>query len=324
MNLYSLLKRLDHALNDWPKAWKRLRRMDDRLQEVHQRLHSLETQMAQDKHWKLIDRETPTAFGKQQSSLCKQADFLHPSFSLWCARMKEPEAFHRKLWEFVFILQALSERGLLEPGRKGLGFAVGTEPLPAVMTTFGCQITATDLDADSGESQGWNNGNQLCRQLEDLNQRGIADAKDFAERCSFRPVDMNAIPDDLRDFDFTWSACSFEHLGSIEKGLAFLKEQMKTLKPGGWAVHTTEFNISSNTDTLETEHCVIFRQRDIESIAAELRSAGHHVEEFDFSLGWHPFDYKVDVPPYTQNPHLRLQLDRYVCTSIGLIVQKGM
>jgi hypothetical protein len=133
---------------------------------------------------------------------------------------------------------------------------------------------------------------------------------------------MNHIPDDLKDFDFNWSSCSFEHLGSIEKGLAFVRNQLKTLKPGGWAVHTTEFNASSNDETFEGENLVLFRQRDIDRLVQGLRSEGHFVEEMDYSFGWHPLDYKIDTPPYIQTPHLKLQLVNFVCTSIGLIIQK--
>ena len=233
----------------------------------------------------------------------------------------EPE-FHRKQWEFVYILESLEQRGMIKAGNRGLAFAVGTEPLPAIFASEGCQVVATDLNPDIGLEKGWNNGNQLCFGLDQLNTVGICDPEKFRSLCSYRPVDMNAIPDDLRDFDFNWSSCSFEHLGSIEKGLDFLKNQLKTLKPGGWAIHTTEFNVSSNDETLESENCVIFRQRDIEKVVAEIRADGHFVAELDYSLGWLPYDYKVDVPPYSLSPHLRLQLDKYICTSIGIIIQK--
>jgi SAM-dependent methyltransferase len=133
---------------------------------------------------------------------------------------------------------------------------------------------------------------------------------------------MNDIPKDLKGFDFNWSSCSFEHLGSIEKGLKFLKKQLKTLKPGGWAVHTTEFNISSNDQTLDNCDTVIFRRRDLDNLAKELRSMGHFVEELDYSLGGLPEDFNVDVYPHTEEVHLKLQLNEYVVTSIGLIVQK--
>ena len=57
----------------------------------------------------------------------------------------------------------------------------------------------------------------------------------------FRAVDMNDIPPDLRGFDFTWSSCALEHLGTLRAGADFVVEQMTCLRPGGVAVHTTEY-----------------------------------------------------------------------------------
>jgi hypothetical protein len=100
-----------------------------------------------------------------------------------------------------------------------------------------------------------------------------------------------------------------------------LRNQLATLKPGGIAVHTTEFNLSSNDETLETDNCVAFRQRDIDKVVSELRAEGHEVAELDYSLGWLPHDYKVDTPPWGI-PHLRLKLAHFVCTSIGIVITK--
>ena len=102
----------------------------------------------------------------------------------------------------------------------------------------------------------------------------------------------------------------------------FLKNQLSTLKPGGWAVHTTEFNISSNEQTLDNCDTVIFRMRDLEKLVKELRNSGHFVEVMDYSLGGLPEDFAVDVHPHKQDIHLKLQLNEFVVTSIGLIIQK--
>lgn len=261
-------------------------------------------------------------FGKRRSELCKAKDYKTDWFMHWCNQLGETPNYHRKQWEFVFIMQALWERGCIEEDKNGLVFAVGTEPLPAMFASFGCNILATDILPEKGIEMGWANGNQLCFGLESLNTRQLCDEEDFAQRVKYRPVDMNDIPDDLQNFDFNWSSCSFEHLGSLEKGFGFLKNQMKTLKPGGWAVHTTEYNISSNDETQENESTVIYRHRDIEKIVTDLRNEGHFVEELDFSLGGLPEDFAVDVEPHQQKIHLKLQVDKYVVTSIGLIIQK--
>ena len=86
---------------------------------------------------------------------------------------------------------------------------------------------------------------------------------------------MRNLPTHLLSFEFTWSSCALEHLGSLRAGLDFIVESMRCLRPGGIAVHTTEFNLISNDETLEIDWLSIYRRRDIEKVAAELRAAGH-------------------------------------------------
>ena len=219
-------------------------------------------------------------------------------------------------------MQSLWERGCIQKGKKGLAFAVGSEPLPSIFANYECEILATDIFPEQGKEKGWTTGDQLCFGIESLNKRGLCSNEVLRKYVKYRAVDMNNIPADLTGFDFNWSSCSFEHLGTLEKGVAFLKNQLKTLKPGGWAVHTTEFNISSNEQTLDNCDTVIFRMKDIEKLVTKLRSMGHRVESVDYSLGGLPEDFDVDVHPHNQDVHLKLQLNEFVITSIGLIIQK--
>ncbi|HET6810843.1 MAG TPA: hypothetical protein VFH50_07530 [Acidimicrobiales bacterium] len=268
--------------------------------------------------------------GPMVSHPCREADLALASFEHWAEAIRPgwdgertaPGVIrHRKLWEWLFIIQALDERGMLEPGKRGLGFGVGTEPLVSYFAGRGCHIVATDLDPLEAEAVGWDQTNQYAGSIDGLNPYGLCDGAQFRARTSFRVVNMNSIPPDLRDFDFNWSSCAFEHLGSIELGIRFVNEQMETLRPGGVAVHTTEFNVESDDATVESGGTVIFRRRDIEEMAARLRRSGHRVE-CDFSPGQSEADRHVDVEPYTTT-HLRVSLGGYVTTSFGLIVEKG-
>lgn len=58
---------------------------------------------------------------------CTQVQFQRAEYAEWCRRIHEAPRLHRKQWEFYFIAQALAERGLLQPGRAGLGFGVGLD-----------------------------------------------------------------------------------------------------------------------------------------------------------------------------------------------------
>lgn len=257
------------------------------------------------------------------STLCCQSHFALDLYRYWAMLIRQRPQFHRKQWEFVYIAQALWERDMLYPGRRGLGFGVGTEPLTSLFAKLGCGILATDQVAAEAAAQGWTRSNQHAASLVDVNRKGICPPEAFAARVRFRNVDMNAIPDDLTGFDFCWSACCFEHLGSLRHGMDFVVRSLNTLKPGGIAVHTTEYNLFSNEDTIETQHLSIYRRRDIEQLVARLDAMGHHVEPLNLDAGKGLVDGYIDLPPYRREPHLRLQIDRFACTSLGLIIRKA-
>ncbi|MBY0227427.1 MAG: FkbM family methyltransferase [Hyphomicrobium sp.] len=265
----------------------------------------------------------PPTLKNISSQAVTQAQFQEPEYSEWCAAIKEEPRYHRKQWEFVYILQALRAYGAIRPGAKGIGYGVGSEPLPALLAHLGCTILATDLDPERAEIAGWVETNQHAAGSEQLNTRGICDPSVFATRVSFRFLDMNAIPNDITGFDFTWSSCCLEHLGSLQLGLDFIENSLKTLKAGGLAVHTTELNCSSNTETLTQGGTVIYRRRDIRKLAARLTSKGHQVAPLNFNLGDHKLDKYIDVPPYSPDRHLKLRLSQYASTSFGFIVRKA-
>lgn len=255
------------------------------------------------------------------SQACTQSQFDEEAYAFWCDQIREAPRRHRKQWEFCFILQALARFGMLSPGRTGLGFGVGTEPLVSVFAAHGAKVTATDMAPEEASRIGWVETNQYADSKQALNQRGICPPDRFDANVEFRVMDMNAIPADAGQFDFTWSACAFEHLGSIKLGHSFIMDNVRLLKPGGVMIHTTELNCVSDTDTLDDVGTVLYRKRDFEGMADALRSAGCRVE-LNFSLGDGPVDHHIDVPPYADKDHLKLQIDRWVTTSFGLIAQK--
>jgi hypothetical protein len=263
-----------------------------------------------------------------RSSCCTQAQMESATFARWMNTLAvwpgwapDRSPMHRKTWEFCFIAQALHERGVLRPGSRGLGFAVGQEPLPALFAGMGCTIVATDQAKEQAVRAGWVDTKQHAAGLASLDQPSLCPSADFARLVRFRTVDMNAVPRDLRGFDFTWSACAFEHLGTLDKGIQFLFNMLDCLRAGGVAVHTTEYNVSSNDSTVTEGGYVLYRRRDLEQAAKKLNALGHQVE-FDFDTGNGPIDAEVDQPPFASPHHLKLELSGYTSTSIGLIIHK--
>jgi hypothetical protein len=259
-----------------------------------------------------------------RSSLCTAVDFRHPEFHRWLGVLGETPRLHRKIWEHVFIGTHMEAAGLLQEGRRGLGFGVGKEPLPAAFAARGASVVATDLSPDAAARAGWVKTNQYASQLSQLNPGELCPPEVFARKVKFEECDMNAISPHLRDFDFCWSSCSLEHLGSIQAGLDFIKASIRTLKVGGVAVHTTEYTISSNDETIDNNPTlVIFRRQDIQRIVEELRAEGHLVAEVRYDVLSEPIDLFVDIPPFVADTHLRLTITNYVVTSIGLVIQRG-
>lgn len=244
------------------------------------------------------------------------------------AKLLNHPVHSRKEWEFETVTYILDSFGMLTDGKKGVGFAVGIEPLPAYFASRGCHILATDLAADDDKSGLWTQTEQNAMSSEkNLNLFGICDKSIFSERVNYRDVDMNCIPDDIKEYDFCWSSCAVEHIGGLEKSMAFLKNVLKVLKPGGISVHTTEINIDSDISTVKDGYSIIFRRRDIEEICRWMNENGHKMY-VDFRRGNEPMDkrtcsYRSNVDNYSDFM-LNCNIDGYDSTSFIFIIQKGI
>lgn len=254
------------------------------------------------------------------SSLAQRRDIL--SLSRWANELNNGISSHRKLWEFEYISQTLFEKGMLEPKKKGLGFAVGSEALPALFAKYGVKVTASDLDESNPQSLNWQTHNAHAASIEHLERLDICDKDTFYENVSFIPLDMNNIPDNINDFDFCWSSCAFEHLGTVEKGRQFIHNTLKLLKPGGISVHTTEYNISSEESFDDVPYQAIYGKNFFDKLQEEITAAGHSFSPLDLRLGNHPDDDYV-APAGKHDVHMKLMLSGNVSTSIGIIITKG-
>jgi hypothetical protein len=235
-----------------------------------------------------------------------------------------PQKYHRKNWEWCAITQALWERGFLTPGKRGLGFAVGNEPLPSLFAKYGVSILATDLDSQDERAESWKSTNQYSGCMEALWKANILPYELFKERVNFQYADMKNVTTlkEKEKFDFVWSSCALEHLGSLADGIDFVLNSSALLKPGGIGVHTTEFNVVSNENTVVDGSDVIYRKCDLENLDYILRSQGMCLEEMDFRPGTSSADRQYDTPPYYQSGkhHIKLSIGDYVTTSLIFIV----
>lgn len=254
-----------------------------------------------------------------------QADIESDWFYYWMDQLKLAPLAHRKLWEMAYILQSLFAHGKLAPGAKAIGFGCGEEPLPSLFAARGMDVTVTDLHPEKVAELGWIETGEYTHSLMATFIPDLLDEDTFRDRVSLQYVDMNDIPPSLDEaYDVCWSVCALEHLGSIEKGLNFIENSLRCLKPGGVAVHTTEFNYSNQERTLDNWLTVLFRQPDFQRIADRLTEQGHTVAPLSFDVGDQPMDRFIDVPPYTDvSTHLKMSIDGFPSTCFGITVQKA-
>lgn len=260
-------------------------------------------------------------------------DYLQAWFLETCSNLRMAPVLHRKVWEEVYVVNTLRKAGKLAPGCKGIVFGVGQERLPAYFASVGAQVLATDLAPDNAAAKDWIDTAQHGS-LDRLFYPEYLSREAFDAAVRFRYADMNDIADELDgQFDFCWSVCAFEHLGSIEKGLRFVERTGRLLKPGGVSVHTTEFSYTSNNETIDHWGTVLFRRRDFEQLADRLRSHGYVLPPIDFDVGATPVDFFIDIPPYPQHKsayyqselsalHLKLLVDGFPATCYGVAFQR--
>lgn len=281
------------------------------------------------------------------SRTCRQADIEQEWLRHWCGRLGIWPTYHRKVWETCFIAQAAWEAGALAPGRRALGFAVGREALPSLFAAAGMEVVATDLPAGDARAREWARSGQHVRDgataaRDALFRPDMLGAEEFEQRVSVRAADMRRIPPDLLrgGFDLVWSACAMEHLGSLRRGADFVLEAMRCLRPGGIAVHTTEFNTDPAGGTLRRGTTVLYQRRHLDALARRLAEARHRAMPLDDAPGEGPLDAFVDLPPFGEAeppgrscgsglarfppPHLRLSIRGYPATSIGILIHSAI
>lgn len=267
-----------------------------------------------------------------------QEDMESSWLKYWADQLKIKPIMHRKIWELCYVPQAIYEKFENIRGKKGIVFGAGEEPLPALFASKGAEITVTDLHPDKVAGMGWAESNQHTDSLEKVYYENIIDRKTFKEKVSLRYVDMNDISSDLDgEYDFCWSVCALEHLGSIQNGLDFIENSLRTLKPGGLSVHTTEYNYTNEVESLDNWPTVFFQDKHFKQLAEKLKGKGYEFAELSFDIGNKPLDRYIDIPPYSegegwitkanwgnvnQHAHLKLSVDGFPCTSFGMIINK--
>jgi hypothetical protein len=79
------------------------------------------------------------------SRTCTAAQFKESHCRRLAKEIRREPRFHRKQWEYIYILRALEQFGLLRAEATGVGFGCGKEPLAVVMASVGARVVVTDI-----------------------------------------------------------------------------------------------------------------------------------------------------------------------------------
>jgi hypothetical protein len=340
------MSRLAESLRDYELIGKNLKVLSWKLGQ-------LESQAILEAHpdW-LIDRQIqdiPAYFSSQFKAFSRPCigEDIYSGWHFSLCRHLGGNPLTRKAWEWTFTVQAFWNLGIFSrniPSR-GIGFGCGTEPLISMLANFDAQILATDISADSEIAQSWQataSAAQNTGFLDNLFQSRLVSREKFLQRVSYTDLDMNNIPlGELEgQFDFAWSSCALEHLGTKRKGMEFVLNSSRCLKPGGIAIHTTEYD-HTGTSNIDNWPTVLYNQQDILELQQELSAHGFELVEPAFYQTSHFIDGYVDLPPYPEHkqfdhsffgepgaldpssiPQLNLSVDGFKCTSYALIVRR--
>lgn len=261
------------------------------------------------------------------SKICCQEDFKKDFFIKIQNELgwNNHSRYHRKIWEFVYIVKILKDHNMLKEGKRGLGFAVGEEPLASYFASKKVSVLASDLGIENETAEIWKESRQNASgDINKIWKENIISRNQFDKYVKYMDLDMNHIPDDIGEYDFCWSSCAIEHVGGLDLSKQFLKNMIKVLKPGGVAVHTTEFNLWSNDDTEKNGYSVIYRKKDLEEIAEWLKTQGCKME-LSFKREPSNVNMFLPMPPYESDDmrdHLNLMVGGFASTSYGIVIIK--
>jgi hypothetical protein len=280
-----------------------------------------------------------------KSNLCSSEHFYLPDYHHFCYYIKYKPIMHRKIWEYFIINKNLEIHFNNKfYNKKGLGFAVGNEPLVPYFILKKNYITATDISKNNINYKKWFLTNQnidigFNKYINPKSEKYMLDEETFNSYCEKLYINMNNLPKKINNnkYDFLWSSCALEHLGSVKKSFDFIIKSLKFLKKGGIAVHTTEYNYISNDKTLITEDCIIFLKSHFKILGKKLKKFGYKLLPINFNRENTFINNNVDVYPYNtvkdcklcnyilndnKKTHINLNISGYNSTSIFFVIIK--
>lgn len=167
--------------------------------------------------------------------LADAADFMPMPAHEFCEMAGiQGRGFDRKIWEQEYVVDCLERLGCLQPDKHGIGLGVGRESLMFYFARRCGSIVATDLY--SADTQ-WSTA--ACSSPQEILK--AAPFEYPRERLEVLNADMRELPGGDASYDFAWSVSSIEHVPTLRDLHKVFAELARVIKPGGYAVLTTEY-----------------------------------------------------------------------------------
>jgi FkbM family methyltransferase len=188
----------------------------------------------------LPDRPSAADFQK----ISDYADFEHPLIrrALQTLHLQNKEGYSQRHWEFAMAYAALETLGYLLPGKTGVSFGAGREPLIYAISRHVRKLFATDLYHSQSN---WKEA-QTSSPRDHVLTNPLLD--------SFNPDSIEVLDMDMRhpvmeneSVDFAYSISSMEHIGSDVDFLQHLSEVRRILKKDGVYLLTTTLQLKEKT-----------------------------------------------------------------------------
>lgn len=180
----------------------------------------------------------PLALSRQYVKLCDVEDFREPGLLRAIADLvPEREAathIERKVWEFAMVMLFLEEAGRLNDGTEALGVGAGDERIVFWLANRVGRVVATDIYGE-GEFAG---KEARASMLE--NPSGHAPYPYREDHLEVRWMDARELRYPDESFDVVFCVSSIEHFGAPRAIARSAREIGRVLRPGGHAVIVTE------------------------------------------------------------------------------------
>lgn len=220
-------------------------------------------------------------------------------------------AMHRKPYEFTQLLYGCKRLGMLRPDASFISIGAGHEHVVYWLANHVARVVATDMYEGSWQDERAREGDPAV----------LHDADKYApfpyrrDHLTFMKMDGRHLEFPDGSFDVSYSLSSIEHFGGMEGAGQTLREMARVLKPGGILGLATEQIISG------PPHEETFTAADIQELVRQ--SGLSLVEPIDDRVyqRYEARPVRLQDDPY-QSPHMTVQLDDTVFTSVMLFLRK--